>query len=1087
VRLRSFFDTDGDGIGEFRGLTEKLDYLHDLGVTALWLLPFYPSPQRDDGYDISDYTSIDPAAGTMRDFKRFLREAHRRGLRVVTELVINHTSDQHPWFQRARRSPPGSRARRFYVWSDTENRYRGTRIIFQDSERSNWTWDPVANAFFWHRFYSHQPDLNFESADVQREIFRILDFWLDLGVDGLRLDAIPYLFEREGTTCENLPETHEFLRRLRRHVDERYRDRMLLAEANQWPEDAVQYFGDGDECHMAFHFPIMPRLFMALHQEDRYPILDILEQTPDLPESCQWALFLRNHDELTLEMVTDEERDYMYRVYAHDQAARINLGIRRRLAPLLGNDRRRIELMNALLFSLPGTPVIYYGDEIGMGDNFYLGDRNGVRTPMQWSPDRNAGFSRANPQQLYLPIVSDPEYNYESINVEAQRNNRHSLLWFMKRLIGLRKQHRAFGRGRIEFLTPSNRKVLAFLRRHENDHLMVVANLSRFVQYVELALPAYKGWTVTELFGGTSMPPIGDQPYLLTLGPHSFYWFTLGEPRAERALAAVSEPAPAPPLVVQGTWENLLRPDMLPMLEQRLLAYLPACGWFDGRGQTLRAVRVVEAIPLNGTPATGVLTIVQADFGDGSSDAYLLPLSCASGAEAFQLQQVSPQSVIAPLHLKKKGVPVEGVLIDAIEDVRFGSVLLAMILRRRSWRGGSGELVADSTRVLREIVHGEEATLAPVLLRTPQRNHCIRFGNQLLLKLYRRLQPGLNPDIEIVRFLSDQAAHAHTPQLAGSIDYQPTKGPAANVAMLQAYVPNQGNAWSYTLDELQRFIDQAITLSVDLPEPPQSIMRLARSKPPPLARELLGAQLETARLIGRCTADLHLKLASNLDDPDFSPEPLTTLVQRSMYQSMRNLKATVFQQARDRMHGLPKDVAELLRRVLALEPKVLKVFHRILERKLSAARIRCHGDYHLGQLLYTGKDFVVIDFEGDPMRPFSERRRKRMALQDVAAMLRSFDYAAAIVLAQRAVPGADLNVLEHWLKVWRAWASSAFLKAYFKACGEAVFLPPTPAETDRLLGVFLLEKAVHELGYELQKRPDWVSIPLRAILSLTEE
>ena len=535
LHVRAFRDSSGDGIGDFRGLTEKLDYLHDLGVTALWLLPFYPSPLRDDGYDIADFRGIHPDYGSLREMQRFMREAHRRGLRVITELVVNHTSDQHPWFQRARRAPPGSRWRNFYVWSDTPDRYQDARIIFQDFESSNWSWDPVANAYYWHRFYSHQPDLNYESADVRLLILRMLDYWFNLGVDGLRLDAVPYLYEREGTMCENLPETHEYLKQLRSHVDERFENRMLLAEANQWPEDAAAYFGDGDECHMAFHFPVMPRLFMAVEMEDRYPIIDILEQTPAIPDTSQWALFLRNHDELTLEMVTDEERDYMYRVYAHDRQARINLGIRRRLAPLLGNNRAKIELLNGLLLSLPGTPVVYYGDEIGMGDNVYLGDRNSVRTPMQWSGDRNAGFSHANPQRLYLPTVIDPDFHYETVNVETQLANPHSLLWWMRRLIALRTRHHVFGRGSLEFLTPENHKVIAFLRRHEDDVILVVANLSRFAQYVELDLAEFKGLAPLELFGHTKFPPIGDLPYLLTLGPHAFYWLSLERPRAEMA------------------------------------------------------------------------------------------------------------------------------------------------------------------------------------------------------------------------------------------------------------------------------------------------------------------------------------------------------------------------------------------------------------------------------------------------------------------------------------------------------------------------------------------------------------------------
>ena len=534
LHVRAFSDNSGDGVGDFRGLTQKLDYLQDLGITVLWLLPFCPSPLKDDGYDMSDYTDVHPIYGTLADFEVFLREAHQRGIRVITELALNHTSDQHPWFQRARRAKPGSSWRNFYVWTDTPEKYQDARIIFKDFESSNWAWDPVAHAYYWHRFYSHQPDLNYDNPSVRKAILQAVDFWFRLGVDGLRLDAVPYLYEREGTNCENLPDTHAFLKELRRHVDRQFPHRLFLAEANQWPEDAAAYFGDGDECHMNFHFPLMPRLFMAIQTEDRFPILDILQQTPVIPENCQWGIFLRNHDELTLEMVTDEERDYMYRVYAQDPQARINLGIRRRLAPLLRSNRRRMELMNGLLFSLPGSPILYYGDEIGMGDNVYLGDRNGVRTPMQWSSDRNAGFSRANPQRLYLPIIIDPEYHYEASNVDAQQHNPHSFLWWMKRLIALRKRHKAFGRGTLEFLYPENPKILAFLRRYHDECILVVVNLSRFVQYVELDLTAFRGIQPVEMFGRVTFPPIGESAVSLDLGTSLLFLVYPGRPAGSR-------------------------------------------------------------------------------------------------------------------------------------------------------------------------------------------------------------------------------------------------------------------------------------------------------------------------------------------------------------------------------------------------------------------------------------------------------------------------------------------------------------------------------------------------------------------------
>ncbi|MGH7232441.1 MAG: maltose alpha-D-glucosyltransferase [Nitrospiraceae bacterium] len=533
LHVKAFHDSNADGIGDFRGLTEKLDYLQDLGVTALWLLPMYPSPLKDDGYDIADYLDIHKDYGTLKDFQTFLNEARQRGLRVITELVINHTSDQHPWFQEARRNPD-SPYRDYYVWSDTDKTYDKTRIIFTDTERSNWSWDPDAKRYYWHRFFSHQPDLNFDNPRVKEEVLTILKFWLDKGVDGLRVDAVPYLIEREGTTCENLPETHAVLKEIRRAVDAAYQDRMLLAEANQWPVDVRPYFGNGDEFHMAFHFPLMPRIFMAIKKADRHPIVDILSQTPPIPPICQWALFLRNHDELTLEMVTDDERDYLYREYATDPRMKINIGIRRRLAPLMDNDRRKIELLTSILLTMPGTPVLYYGDELGMGDNIYLGDRNGVRTPMQWTGDRNAGFSKAEAAQLYSPLNVDPVYGYQALNVEAQQRVPNSLLKWTKRVIAARKQHQTFGRGTLEFLKPANRSILAYVRKYEGEILLVVHNLAGTAQPVELDLRRFIGADVIELLGETRFPPIAEHPYQLSLTPYGFFWFRLESSRSRR-------------------------------------------------------------------------------------------------------------------------------------------------------------------------------------------------------------------------------------------------------------------------------------------------------------------------------------------------------------------------------------------------------------------------------------------------------------------------------------------------------------------------------------------------------------------------
>jgi maltose alpha-D-glucosyltransferase / alpha-amylase len=1089
VRVGAYSDSDGDGVGDFRGLTERLDYVRDLGVNTLWLLPFYPSPFRDDGYDISAYTDIHPDLGTLEDFKEFLREAHRRSLRVVSELVINHTSDQHPWFQRARRSPPGSRWRDYYVWSDTPERYREARVIFKDFEPTNWTWDPVAKAYYWHRFYAHQPDLNFDNTAVRKSVFAALDFWLSLGVDGLRLDAVPYLYEREGTNCENLPETHAFLKELRRHVDHRYRDRMLLAEANQWPEEAVTYFGASDECHMAFHFPVMPRLFMALHMEDRFPIVDILEQTPNIPESCQWALFLRNHDELTLEMVTDEERDYMYRVYAHDAQARINLGIRRRLAPLVGNDRRRFELMNALLFSLPGTPVIYYGDEIGMGDNFYLGDRNGVRTPMQWSGDRNAGFSRANPQRLYLPVIVDPQFHYESVNVETQQNNRHSLLWWMKRLIALRKRHRAFGRGTINFLYPRNRTVLAFIRRHGEERLLVVANLSRFVQYVELDLSAFKGMVAVELFGRTAFPPIGELPYLLTLGPHSFYWFALERPRTEEIPVRATEEARPPRLQVKGRWENVFEGGAAVALGAALPALLRTRRWFGGKALDIKAVTITATFPFEHEAGSACFTFIRVDYVQAAPETYVWPFTFAADAAALVVQTNAPRAVVAELEVTdRNGAAVTGVLYDAMEDPTLCAALLDAIGRRRRFKGSGGELVAVTTRAFRTLRGPAEEPVGASLLRGEQSNTSVVYGDRLILKLYRRIAEGINADVEIGRFLTERTHFSHVAAVAGALEYRTGRGEPVSVAILQQFVPNAGDAWRYTLDQVRGYFDRALEKHQDggVAVSDHSLLDLTAEEPPALVGETLGAYVEFARLLGRRTAELHLALASVDDDPAFAPEPFTGFYQRALYQSMRNLSSRVFLLLNERIGTLPADVQENARTLAGIKDRALAVFHAVLGRTIAATRIRCHGDYHLGQVLHTGKDFVIVDFEGEPARTLNERRLKRSPLADVAGMVRSFDYAVHTVLygvgGGEVIRPQDVPTLAPWARFWQQWSSSAFVRAYLQRVGDAPLVPHGREDLARLLNALLLEKNMYELGYELNNRPQWVRIPLAGIL-----
>jgi len=1086
LRVRSFYDSDGDGIGDLRGLEQKLDYLQDLGVTTLWLLPFYPSPLKDDGYDTADYTTVHPVLGTLRDFKSFLKAAHERGLKVVTELVLNHTSDQHPWFQRARRSPPGSKFRDFYVWTGDPKRYQEARIIFQDFETSNWSWDPLAQAYFWHRFYSHQPDLNFDNPDVQKALLEVVDHWFEMGVDGMRLDAVPYLYEREHTSCENLPETHGFLQRLRAHVDSNFKDRMLLAEANQWPEDAVSYFGNGDECHMAFHFPIMPRLFMALHMEDRYPVIDILEQTPAIPEACQWAIFLRNHDELTLEMVTDEERDYMVGVYARDRRARINLGIRRRLAPLLNNNRRRIELMNALLFSLPGTPVLYYGDEIGMGDNVYLGDRDGVRTPMQWSPDRNAGFSRANPQQLILPTVVDSEYHYEAINVETQQSNPSSLLWWTKRIVALRKQHLAFGRGTLEPLHPRNRKILAFLRRHGDEVLLVVANLSRFSQYVELDLGEFKGCRPLELFGHVKFPAISNRPYLLTLGAHNFFWFSL-KSSSDGGVAETQASAVQSRLVdVEGTWEDLLHPRgrSRSALERTLPAYLRSRRWFRGKAKEIKTTRILDAVALGADAGDAELALVEVSYTAGDPETYAIVLRLARGSEI-------PETAIARLRTRTRPHQRIGWIIDASSDPRVASELLELVLTKRRLKGTTSEIIGVADIAL-PAKPQKSRPLPARAIGGEQSNTSWVYGNRYVGKLLRRVEEGQSVELEMLRALGSTSFSQASP-LVGHLELKSRAGTSATLGIIQAFVPNEGDAWTFTVDNVQRFFERVLTQrnnTQSVPPTPRDIFTRIKRSYPDVVRDRIGAYLEVSKLLGQRTAELHIALVNATGDTGFAPDAYGSLAKRSFYQSLRNLASRSLDALRESMPKLSEKNEALGKQVLKRERQVRTRLKNVLERELGGKRIRCHGDYHLGQILYTGKDFVIIDFEGEPMRSLSDRRRKRSPLADVAGMLRSFHYAVYGVLSGE-LPGSqtrpeDVRVLELWAPVWYAWVSSSFLGAYLKAVEPAQLLPTDRKQLELLLDVHLIEKSLYELGYELNNRPGWVGVPLRGILDVLE-
>ncbi len=1107
LHVKTFHDNSGDGIGDFRGLITKLDYIKDLGITAIWLLPFYPSPLKDDGYDIADYFNVNPLYGTLRDFKDFLREAHKRGIRVITELVLNHTSDQHAWFQKARKAKPGSAQRNYYVWSDSPEKYRDARIIFKDFESSNWSWDPVAKQYYWHRFYSHQPDLNFKSPNLMKAIQRVLDFWFEMGVDGMRLDAIPYLYEKEGTNCENLPETYDVLRKLRKYVDGRYKDKMLLAEANQWPEDAVAYFGKGDICHMAFHFPLMPRMFMALQMADRFPVVDILEQTPDIPEECQWAMFLRNHDELTLEMVTDEERDYMYNVYAQDAYARINLGIRRRLSPLLGNHRGKMKLMNVLLFALPGTPVIYYGDEIGMGDNYYLGDRNGVRTPMQWSADRNAGFSRVNPQKLYLPVIIDPAYHYEAINVENQQTSSASLLWWMKQTIAVRKRYRAFSRGTLEFLSPENPKIISFIRRDDDEVMFVAANLSKFAQTAEFDLARYSGYVPEEVFSNNRFPDIKETAYPLTFAPYGYYIFQL---RAEEA--GVLDTAGLPELRVRKSWENIFEGSTLESLERKILpAYLKQRRWFGGKARTLRYIKIVEKIPVHERSSFSFFVMIKVYYSEGLPEMYVLPVSFASQgviggkSEEFvaegtavgidydwlralseKILEESSEAVISRVYVDGE----EGILFDSLYNPGCRDRILDLIIRRKRLKGEAGEIFSVKGKLFNKLLGEKVLPIASKVLKADQSNTAVIYDDAFFFKLYRRTAEGTNPDLETIRFLTEKTKFTNIPPFAGAIEYR-TEGKAPYViGILQGFVQNQGDTWTYSQDAVKRYFARLLAKKYSI-KPEELIIDVFdfdHAEVPSELQEILGGiYLTMARLLGERTADLHLALSSSEDDPGFAPEPFTLLYQRSLYQSLRSLTKKVFQPFEKNLKKLPEAIREEAKEIAASEKKIIMYYEKILGRKISATKMRIHGDYHLGQVLYTGKDFIIIDFEGEPARSLSERKLKRSPLVDVAGMLRSFHYAVhAEYFNHIALRPEDAAELSLWLELWYKCISKAFLHAYIIKSSGGDFLPSDMNDFKTLLEVFMLEKAVYEVGYEMNNRPDWLVIPFRGIRSILE-
>jgi len=1090
LHIKAFFDHNNDGIGDIKGLCEKLDYLRDLGVTALWLLPFYPSPLRDDGYDIADYYSIHPDYGVLRDFKRFLKEAHDRGLRVITELVLNHTSDRHEWFQKARQAPPNSQARKFYVWSDTSERYKDARIIFQDYETSNWTWDPVAGAYFWHRFYSHQPDLNWENPRVQKAMFKVIDFWFSMGVDGMRLDAVPYLYEEEGTNCENLPRTHQALRELREYVDARYPDRMLLAEANQWPEDAVAYFGQGDECHMCYHFPIMPRIFMSLWMEDRYPIIDILEQTPEIPESCQWAMFLRNHDELTLEMVSDEERDYMYRVYAKESRARINLGIRRRLAPLMSNNRRKIELINFILFSFPGTPIIYYGDELGMGDNYHLGDRDGVRTPMQWSPDRNAGFSKANPHKLYLPVIIDPEYHCEMVNVETQERNPSSLLWWMRRVIAMRKRFKAFGRGDIRFVPCENPKVLAFVRTHEEERILVVVNLSRFSQVVEMDLSEFAGLTPVDVFSRTRFPAVRKEPYVLPMGFHDYFWFQLsGE--EDGAEACTPSETVIPELQLNGKGRSLDFPRLHKGLEEKVL---PNCGtrqWFGAHASKVRKAVVLDSMPLLPGEAFPRLFFLELHYSEGPPDMLMLPVSLARGEWGEKLQQDAPASVLAVAELNGE----QGVLYDGLLDERCRQGLLQAIARKRSIKGQRGTVLARPGKRYRDYAPQAEKdieALASGRFKGAMNNTAANFESRLFLKLYRPLQSGVNPELELAQYLSEQAHFEYTPCYLGALEYQRKEGERYTLGVLKEYIPGAVDGLTHAQEQAERCLEEALAGA----ESPRELAPPARrffsttpaSIPDEFTRHLGSFFAEMLETLGRRTAAFHLALAAPRSLPSFKPEPFSKLYQRSVYQSMRNLLRRTVSAARKSRRAVPAERRDELERFIRSEAPLLQYLERITHVRVEADKTRIHGDYHLGQVLFTGKDWVILDFEGEAERSLGDRSLKRSPLRDIAGLLLSFELVAVTAMERVAELHPETSeALSPWAATWSRAASSLVLQGWLSDVAEASFTPRDPEALETLLSCFLVERCVLDIERALSQEPGRVHLALRCLQGIVGE
>ncbi len=1075
LNIKGFFDSNGDGIGDFAGLEQKLDYLEELGVTAIWTLPFYPSPLRDDGYDIQDYYEVSPPYGNIDDFKRFLDAAHSRGLQVITELVINHTSDQHEWFQRARRAPVGSPERDYYVWSDTDEKWPDVRIIFTDTETSNWTWDPVAKQYYWHRFFHHQPDLNYDSPLVQDEIFKVLDYWMSMGIDGFRLDAIPYLFEREGTNGENLPETHQFLKKLRKHVDDNYDNVLFLAEANMWPEESASYFGDGDECHMNYHFPLMPRMYMSIKMEDRHPITDIFDQTPEIPENCQWATFLRNHDELTLEMVTDEERDFMYNVYASDRTARINLGIRRRLAPLMDNDRGKIELLNVLLMSLPGTPVLYYGDEIGMGDNYYLGDRDGVRTPMQWNNNENAGFSEANPHSLYLPVIRDTEYSYRWVNVRRQQHNPNSLLNWTRKLLAKRKSFQVFGRGTIQWLKPDNGRILAFVREYEQERVVVVVNLSRHPQSVQLDLAEFEGSKVREVFGQTFFNEVSREPYTITMPGHGYYWLQLEETftinRDRRDLSKVV-------LSTKNLADFMSRANLRALETKVLPKYLSSVEWMGARAGQLDSVKVFDhRLQTNGERHFGWL-LLEVNYLEGLPEMIQLPLAFHLKRE--EVDYSSRQEAIAFVQNEERSV----VLIDALYDEEY----------RRGLAQGLKEF--GEMKNFQFIAQESMANTAiqDTTLQHSGTEYVLLHSKDFNIKFYRRVDVVDVPDLEVKRMLNRRGYQA-APQVVGTLHFTPSKRLNATLAIFEERTTSEGNAWDYVLNNMRRFADDMTTrlqrkeeTEEAHPEEVQVTDTVMYKDMPGPIQDLLGPAFVTRIAeLGRTTAAYHT-LLEDIEEPGFKSEQLSLHYQRSVYAGLKGDVRSSIDLIKKVLPELNEENRGLAKELLEREEELHARLKRIYAHKIESDKIRIHGDFTMEQVMLTEDSFVIQNFDGDPDRTYSQRRLRRSPSKDIANMMRSINYAVGMVYdeSRGGLRKEVAQQLWEWLRTANRYLSAEFLTAYRKATTGTRLLPEDETDLEVLLDVFRIEKALQELRYDLNYRKGQVQIPLRGILELME-